>query len=250
MADETLRVLRLGVGGDHLVLFPFLGGSATSFTRLSGLLSPDWTVWGVDLPGHGRNAAAPLKSCDEAAALLAAAVNSMDGRRLALLGHSFGALLAYRVALELGAIGRLPDLVIVSAAGPPPSLVHQALRLRRLDDGPLLDRLAELGGLPPRLALDVEAARLILPTVRLDLEMMSSAPTRALPPLSCPIAPLAFSQDVIAPLSLMDDWSSYGPNTPATVVAGRHLAPLTSPTATAEAVNSLLRRLLPPVGKA
>src|SRR5256885_9237029 len=51
-------------------------------------------VLALDLPGHGRSAGPPLRTIAEMAELVAAAATAAGAERLALVGHSMGALVA------------------------------------------------------------------------------------------------------------------------------------------------------------
>jgi pimeloyl-ACP methyl ester carboxylesterase len=59
-------------------------------------------VLALDLPGHGRSAGAALRTIDEMAALVVAVVKSAGAERVALVGHSMGALVALEAASTLG----------------------------------------------------------------------------------------------------------------------------------------------------
>lgn len=65
-----------------------------------------WNVVAVDLPGHCRSAGDPPETVEEAAGFVVALLDALKVERAALVGHSFGAL----VALETAA--RAPDRVV------------------------------------------------------------------------------------------------------------------------------------------
>ena len=87
-----------------------------------------WNVLALDLPGHCRSGGTPAKSVEEAADWVIALLDAVGASKAALVGHSFGSL----VALE--AAGRAPDrvshLVLVGTAHPmqvSPALIDASL---------------------------------------------------------------------------------------------------------------------------
>ncbi|XAH25651.1 alpha/beta hydrolase [Xylophilus sp. GW821-FHT01B05] len=91
-----------------------------------------WNVLAPDLPGHCRSAGAPPASVEDGAAFVLALLDALGVARAALVGHSFGSLIA------LEAAGRAPErvshLALVGTAFPMP--VSPAL-LQASQDAPL-----------------------------------------------------------------------------------------------------------------
>ncbi|WP_188113383.1 alpha/beta fold hydrolase [Nocardioides humilatus] len=84
--------------GPLLVLLHGLGGTAELWRGVEELLPASWAGgWvAVDLPGHGRSAAAASYSFPAQADLVAEALPA--GRELVLLGHSMGGMVALALA--------------------------------------------------------------------------------------------------------------------------------------------------------
>jgi pimeloyl-ACP methyl ester carboxylesterase len=82
-----------------------------------------WNALAADLPGHGRSGGEPLRSVEATADWLGRLIGALPAERVALVGHSMGAL----VALELAA--RRPELVAsLALLGAAPAMpVHPAL---------------------------------------------------------------------------------------------------------------------------
>src|ERR1700686_2656512 len=55
-------------------------------------------VLALDLPGHGRSARPELRTIDDMAELVVAVVEAAGAERIALVGHSMGALIALEAA--------------------------------------------------------------------------------------------------------------------------------------------------------
>ena len=75
-----------------------------------------WNVLAIDLPGHGRSQGAPPASVEEAAQSVIALLDAVGARQAALVGHSFGSLIALQAAAT--APGRVSHLVLCGTAFP------------------------------------------------------------------------------------------------------------------------------------
>jgi pimeloyl-ACP methyl ester carboxylesterase len=90
------------------------------------LANHGWNVLAIDLPGHCRSAGAPPATVQEAALFIQALLDAQGVHQAALVGHSFGSLIAMQAAANMGE--RISHLVMVGTAYP--MKVSQAL----LDD--------------------------------------------------------------------------------------------------------------------
>ena len=87
-----------------------------------------WNVLAVDLPGHGRSGSEAPTSVEQAADFIAALLDAAGIERAALVGHSWGSLIALEAAARLGA--RATHLALVGTAYPmkvSPALIEAAL---------------------------------------------------------------------------------------------------------------------------
>ena len=87
-----------------------------------------WNVLAIDLPGQGRSKGAPPASVEEAAQTVLALLDAVGAPRAALVGHSFGSLIALEAAAR--APGRISHLVLCGTAFPmkvSPALLDNAL---------------------------------------------------------------------------------------------------------------------------
>jgi pimeloyl-ACP methyl ester carboxylesterase len=89
-----------------------------------------WNVLAVDLPGHCRSEGEAPASVEDAAQFVAALLDAAGVRRAALVGHSWGALIALEAASRLK--DRVSHLVLVGIAYP--MKVSKALLDASLED--------------------------------------------------------------------------------------------------------------------
>ena len=87
-----------------------------------------WNVLAVDLPGHCKSAGDAPSTAEEAAGFVAALLDAAGVQRAALIGHSWGSLIALEAASRLKE--RVSHLVLVGIAYPmkvSPALLDAAL---------------------------------------------------------------------------------------------------------------------------
>ena len=179
----------------RLLCFHHAGGGASVYRPWSQLLHDDFELIAVQLPGReNRFSEPPLTSPAATLDALISCLRSELKPPYALLGHSFGGLLATALAQRATASGELPlpTRLIVSAAAPwraGQASKHAAADPFVLpDDDMLIQRLKRLGGTPDLLLRSPRLLRLFLPTFRADLEMIANIDLRSAPPLQLPIS--------------------------------------------------------------
>ena len=80
------------------------------------LANHGWNVLAVDLPGHCKSAGAPPATVQEGALFVQHLLDALSVQQAALVGHSFGSLIALQAAANMGQ--RISHLAMVGTAYP------------------------------------------------------------------------------------------------------------------------------------
>lgn len=105
-AQRPTLVCIHGVLCDHSVWQPMA----------AGMDALGWNMAAIDLPGHGLSSGPAPRSVQEAAAWLPPLLDAMGLAQAALMGHSWGSLIALEAAAQLGP--RIGHLALVGTASP------------------------------------------------------------------------------------------------------------------------------------
>jgi surfactin synthase thioesterase subunit len=200
----------------RLYCFPYAGGSANVFMPWKQRLDPSIELAAVELPGRGRRFGDRL--CNSFEGLLEGVVRELTragiATEYALLGHSFGGLLAFETARELMARGYAAPAHLFVSASCAPQRVREALRSLSAavssehDDRDLLRSLTHLGGTPGEILADDEAVKLFAPIVRADLKALDSYRFAPKGQLQCNVSILLASRDTVAGETDAELWGS------------------------------------------
>jgi surfactin synthase thioesterase subunit len=214
----------------RLFCFPFAGAGASVFRSWAAELPPDIELMAVQLPGR-ETRIGEVAVGDVDALVTAAADGLAELLRppFAFYGHSMGALLAFELARRLHAArGVLPEIVLVSGYRAP-HLPDESRPVHELPDHELLVEMQSFAGIPDEVLADPELRSLFLPILRADFRVCETYAYRAAPPLLCPIAGFAGSDDEHAPAESMAGWAEHTTaNFTLQVLPGDHFFPLQS----------------------
>ncbi len=187
----------------QLFCFHHAGSSGLAFNSWHKALRPSVEVIPVEVANRERFAM--LRQ-------LVDAVNAELGSTLdqphMFFGHSFGALLAYRLACVRAAHGApLPRAVFLSAYAPPhlPPPLHV---VDLLDDQQLATLLSDLGGLPSGLTRWPTLHERAVTATRHDLRLCMTDEEKDTAELSCPIHVFGGSEDPLVSKSDLHEWRS------------------------------------------
>ncbi|MEV7422219.1 MULTISPECIES: thioesterase II family protein [unclassified Streptomyces] len=229
-------------------VFPHAGGSAAQYRSWSATLPPGIDVRVLQLPGRQeRFHEAALDDLDAMVeALQDPFEGELDGRPYLLFGHSFGALLAYRLAVTLVRDGgTAPALLGVSGWAPGPAAGPPRESVAGMSDDELLDRVAELGMMPHGVSLDPATLATVLPALRGDL-LAAGGFLDDQAPVPCPVAAYGGADDPLLPSGGMDAWARRGTAfLGTTTFTGGHFYLFDHAAAVQHSLGRHLRRLVP-----
>jgi surfactin synthase thioesterase subunit len=187
----------------RLFCFHHAGGGKMAFNAWKRSLSPAFEVIPVEIPNRERFATV-RDLVDEVNELLGP---ELDAPHM-FFGHSFGALVAYRLARLRAAEGSpLPRAMFLSSYAPP----HLGPPLHMVDD---LDNeqlgtlLCDLGGLPSEMTRWPVLRESVVTVARNDLRLCKTDDDANLEPLPIPIHVLGGSDDPIVSEADLRQWRS------------------------------------------
>ncbi|MCG7526457.1 alpha/beta fold hydrolase [Streptomyces sp. OfavH-34-F] len=199
----------------RLFCLPYAGGSAQIYAHWQSLLPPDIEIHPVELPGRGsRFHEAPEgdveRLADGLSRALAAELVATGGGPYALLGYSYGSILAFEIARRLEHLHGLPPDHLMVAAIRAPVWPGPLKPVARLDDEGLRARLAALGGTPPELLADEAFMELMMPVLRADFGIADSYLLRTGPIVSCPLTVFGGTEDHGVSKEALQAWEECG----------------------------------------
>lgn len=189
-----------------LYIFPHAGGSAQYYVPFAKTFTSDIKRVAVQYPGRdGIHDLGSFTGIPELAARVYATLSTShrsDGR-MALFGHSMGALLAFEVARRFEAAGAPVAALFVSASAAPGRIGYEYIP--ESDQG-LLRALGEMTGANPEFLEDEEFAAKILPTLR-GLKAVANYECPPDARVSCPIFAFLGDDDEVATYEKVMPWS-------------------------------------------
>jgi surfactin synthase thioesterase subunit len=186
-----------------LFCFHHAGGSAAMFKSWQWALGPRVDVVSVEIANRERFATL-RQLVDEVDSQLGP---QLDGR-YALFGHSFGALVAYRLACVRSATDSvLPRALLLSSCAPP-HLPPPVPTVEHLDNEQLAQLLSDLGGLPPELTQWPALRNNALDAARIDLRLCMTDDDVGDVALPCPIHVFGGRDDPLVSESDLSEWRS------------------------------------------
>jgi pimeloyl-ACP methyl ester carboxylesterase len=151
--EGTLRYLKAGTGAP-LVLLHTVRTQAEHFRKLIPLVSDQYTVYALDLPGMGYSEIVPGASYEEPAmrAGVERLLTELDLDDVTLLGESMGAVLALTTAADLP--DRVRRVIAVNTYDFPGGIARSSLLARVVVAGVLAPGVGQVvAGVEPRAAL-------------------------------------------------------------------------------------------------
>ncbi|WP_218160310.1 thioesterase II family protein [Amycolatopsis marina] len=189
-----------------VLCFPPAGAGATFYRTWQ--VSDALRVLPVDLPGREKRYADPVPPdvgtlARDLAPDLVKAVT--DVRKVAVFGHSFGAIVAYEAVRAMLDLSPGLDAVLVVSGSPGPKTLRGTRISGRDDDGFVAAVQAIAGYRHPALD-DPELRELFLPTLRADVLMHENYQPGHRQPLSIPVVSMRGTADDVVPSVNASEW--------------------------------------------
>jgi surfactin synthase thioesterase subunit len=188
----------------HLYCFPWSGAASTAYRRWAAGMPDDIELISIALPGRYARVDEPVVDRIEPLADdIAAAIVGQPACDIAFFGHSFGALLAYAVAIRLRGTAASPSVLIASASRAP--WVRPPIVLHELSDQKLVEMLVRLG-IAAGKATDWAFLERFLPLVRADLRACESYHVIGPEPVDWRMRTWAATEDWYASPQIVHRW--------------------------------------------
>ena len=190
----------------RLFCFPYAGAGASVYRPWWNEIARGVQICSVQFPGRGSRFNEPRHT--RVQPLIQALTDSLwplPDVPFALFGHSMGALLAFEFARELRRRGREPIHLIVSGL-PAPQMPSPSARLHDLPTDDFLTALSALNGIPEQLIAEPEFLKVMLPTLRDDIELVETYQYSPEPPLACRISAYTGRNDPRSPAADLIFW--------------------------------------------
>lgn len=211
MTDTDLWVRRFHPADDaatRLLCLSHAGGSASYFFGVSKALSPGIDVLAAQYPGRQDRLREPcLRSVDDLADGLVAALEPLLDRPITIFGHSLGATLGFEVARRLERAGR-PPVALFASGRPAPHRIRPE-RTYLATDPELVANMKKLGGTDTALLDDEDILAMVLPAIRADYTAAETYTYRPGPPLACPVIALTGDRDPKVTVEEADAWREH-----------------------------------------
>ncbi|NIF86990.1 alpha/beta fold hydrolase [Burkholderia sp. Cy-637] len=181
-------------GAAHLLCIPWAGASIERFYAWKPHLPAGVGISGVQLPGRGARADEPAATdLDALLDEIAVEYLALPAPPPILFGHSFGALIAYELAMRVNHTARRAGGVdpvtrlVVSGLSAPPTIAEEE-HIAHLDDAAFSAAVHALNGMPAEIAQIPASMRYFMSVLRCDFRLYESYAFRSgRPRLRCPI---------------------------------------------------------------
>ncbi|MCK2244592.1 MULTISPECIES: thioesterase II family protein [unclassified Crossiella] len=191
-----------------LLCLPFAGAGASFYRPWAAHAGAELSIVPLQLPGRERLIdETPYDNVAAATDGLLAQTRKLlgDRRRVALFGHSLGAVLAFELARKLVAEQGI-DVVRLFASGSPEPADQRQHRATGLSDEDFLTRVEEFAGYRHAALEDPEMREMILPTLRADVAMHENYQPLADTPLDVPITAVRGLDDTLVTTEEAAGW--------------------------------------------
>ncbi|MGW1674085.1 thioesterase II family protein [Streptomyces sp. NPDC002324] len=199
----------------QLICLPYAGAGASFYRPWTALAGDSLDIVALQLPGRERLIdEEPYRNAHQAVDGLVTQLRERlgdgGGHRVAIFGHSLGAVLAYELAHRLvDGPDSVPgvELVHVFVSGSPEPARGREQRASGLSDEDFLTRVGEFAGYHHPALDDPEMREMILPALRADVEMHEGYEPSTTLPLNAPLTVVRGEEDDLVGYDDAESWS-------------------------------------------
>lgn len=164
----------------------------------------------LDVPARGEAPPRAVRSVDDLVSVFVESILDEADGAWCVLGHSFGAALAFQVVQATERLGRGPACCFVSGRRPPGTGRTRVARARPPSDEELLKRVASWGGVPPEFLTNPGLRRMAAERLRRDIEFSDQLhELRDQVPVTAALHVLAGRSDPLARPGEARGWAEY-----------------------------------------
>jgi surfactin synthase thioesterase subunit len=191
-----------------LVCLPFAGAGASFFYPWNEKARKEIEIVAIQLPGREwRVDEEPYRDVNIAVdELFPEIAGELGAGPVMLFGHSLGAVLAYELAHRFSAAPGF-DVARLIVSGSPGPWTRRARRATGLPDGDFLGRVSEFAQYDAEAMENPEVRKLVLPTLRADVEMHEKYVSGSSDPLPAPITSLRGRDDQLVTAEHAAEWA-------------------------------------------
>lgn len=232
-------------GTTKLVCLPYAGAGASFYRPWAALAGDALEIVPLQLPGRERLIdEEPYRDVHRAVDALMPQLRERLGsgdQRVALFGHSLGAVLAYELAHRLVAEPGV-ELVHLFVSGSPRPGQGREQRATGLSDDDFLARVGEFAGYSHPALDDPEMREMLLPTLRADVEMHEAYVPSTPLPLDAPLTVIRGEEDALVGHDDAASWKeASGRDFEHVEIAGGHMYLTESASALVDLIVSKVR---------
>jgi external thioesterase TEII len=210
---QILRKAKKPNNPKQMIMFPFGGGSGYSYSGLVSEIDEDVEIIVINPPGHFFNGGKALESIPAMAYLYLKELRRFLKDNTLFFGHSIGGIVAYELCKSLEKENKIHIKKIIISSVNPPHLTMDDVDLHsEMDTDTLVQKCAELGGMPQIFKEDPELLEYFIAGLRADLKALENYdPPKVtdVKKINIPASVLYSDRDYIVNPSKVKEWEHY-----------------------------------------
>ena len=210
---QVLRKAKKPGNQKQMVMFPFGGGSGYSYSALVNEIDEDVEIIVINPPGHFFNGGKALESIPAMVYLYLTELRRFLKDNTLFFGHSIGGIVAYELCKALEKENRMQiKKIIISSVNPPHLTMEDVDLLSEMDSDTLVQKCAELGGMPQLFKEDPELLEFFIAGLRADLKALENydpPKVRDVKKINIPASVLYSDRDYIVDAAKVREWERY-----------------------------------------